>query len=117
MRERIVSFLRIIAPQSFFWAGENKQGAITGRPNLYAASETPPVPALFRLRPHSRLTLLVDLDVNDVRPTADGTVFDILLCRARRCIDWYHNFFAAAVAHIARIAAHGNDSIRTMADT
>ena len=72
--------------------------------------------ALLRLRPHPGLTLLVDLDVDYVRPTADGTVFDILLSSARRCIDWYHNFFAAAVAHIARIAAHGYDSIRTMAD-
>ncbi len=72
--------------------------------------------ALLRLRPHPGLPTLVDLDVNHVRPTADGTVFDILLCRARRCIDWYHNFFAAAVAHIARIAAHGNDSTRPMAD-
>ncbi len=116
MRERIVSFLRIIAPQSFFWAGENKQGAITGRPNLYAASETPPVPALFRLRPHSRLTLLVDLDVNYICPTADGTVLDILLDRARRRIDGYHDFFTAAIAHIARIAAHGDDSTKTMAD-
>ena len=116
MRERIVSFLRIIAPQSFFWAGENKQGAITGRPNLYAASETPPVPALFRLRPHLRLTLLVKFDMNYVRPTTDWTVLDILLCRARRRIDWDHNFFAAAVAHIARIAAHGNDSSRAMTE-
>ena len=83
---------------------------------LYSDMEKPSLFALLRLSPHSSLTLLVDLDVNDVRPTADGTVFDILLCRARRCIDWYHNFFAAAVAHIARIAAHGNDSSRTMAD-
>ena len=72
--------------------------------------------ALLRLRPHPRLPTLIDLDVNHVRPTADGTVLDIFLRSARRCIDWYHNFFAAAVAHIARIAAHGNDSSRTMTD-
>ncbi len=72
--------------------------------------------ALFRLRPHPGLPTLIDLDVNDVRPTADGTVFNILLGRARRCIDAYHNFFAAGIAHIARIAAHGNDSSRTMTD-
>ena len=72
--------------------------------------------ALLRLRPHPSLPTLIDLDVNHVRPTADGTVLDIFLRSARRCIDWYHNFFAAAVAHIARIAAHGNDSSRTMTD-
>ncbi len=72
--------------------------------------------ALLRLRPHSSLTLLVDLDVNDVRPTADGTVFDILLSRARRRIDGYHDFFTAAITQIARIAPHDDDSTRTMAD-
>ncbi len=74
------------------------------------------MPALFRLRPHSRLTLLVDLDVNYICPTADGTVLDILLRRARRCIDGYHDFLAAGIAHIARIAAHGGDSTRAMVD-
>ncbi len=73
--------------------------------------------ALLRLRPHPGLPTLVDLDVNHVRPTADGAVFDILLGRARRCIDGYHDFFTAAIAHIARIAAHGDDSTRAMADT
>ena len=72
--------------------------------------------ALLRLRPHPGLPSVVKLDVDYVRPTADGAVLDILLGGARRCIDWYHNFFAAAVAHIARIAAHGDDSTRTMAD-
>ncbi len=81
---------------------------------IHRASES--LLALLRLRPHDSLPTLVDLDVNYVRPTADGAVLDILLCRARRRIDWYHNFFAAAVAHIARIAAHGNDSSRTMTD-
>ena len=54
--------------------------------------------------------------MNDVRPTADGTVLDILLGSARRRINGYHDFFAAAVAHIARIAAHGGDSTNTMAN-
>ncbi len=83
---------------------------------LYSDMEKPSLFALLRLSPHSSLTLLVDLDVNDVRPTADGAVLDILLSSARRCIDGYHDFFAAGIAHIARIAAHGEDSTRTMAD-
>lgn len=73
--------------------------------------------ALLRLRPHDSLPTLVDLDVNYVRPTADGVVLDILLGRARRCIDGYYDFFAAGIADIARIAPHGDDSNRTMAET
>ena len=72
--------------------------------------------ALLHLRPHPSLPTLVDFDVNYVRPTADGTVLDILLGSARRGIDGYHDFFTAAIAHIARIAFHGDDSTRTMAD-
>ena len=73
--------------------------------------------ALLRLRPHSSLTLLVDLDVDYVRPTADGTVFGILLSSARRCIDRYHDFFATRIARIARLASHGDDSTRMIADS
>ncbi len=72
--------------------------------------------ALLRLRPHPGLPSVVKLDVDDVRPTADWTVLDILLGNARRCIDGYHDFFAAAIAHIARIAPHDDDSTRTMAE-
>ena len=77
---------------------------------------TPAQTDLFRFGRDFNAAILLDSNANHVWVTADGTVFDILLCRARRCIDWYHNFFAAAVAHIARIAAHGNDSSRTMTD-
>jgi len=59
---------------------------------------------------------MVERDMNYVRPTADGAVLDILLCRARRRIDGYHDYFAAGIAHIVRIAAHADDSIRMMAD-
>ncbi len=72
--------------------------------------------ALLRLRPHPGLPTLIDLDVNDVCPTADWTVLDILLGNARRWIDGYHDCFAAGIACIARIVAHGDDSTRTMAD-
>ena len=71
--------------------------------------------ALLRLRPHPCLSSVAKLDVNDVRPTADGTVLDILLGSACRCIDWYHDFFATGIAHIARIASHVGDSTNTMA--
>ncbi len=73
--------------------------------------------ALLRLRPHPRLSSVVKLNVDYVRPTADGTVLDIFLGSARRGIDGDHDFFAAGLTHIARIAAHGDDSTRTIADT
>ena len=83
---------------------------------LSSDMEKPSLVALLRLRPHPSLPTLIDLDVNDVRPTADWTVLDILLGNARRCIEGYHNFFAESIAQIARIAAHGDDPTKTMAD-
>ena len=59
---------------------------------------------------------MVKLDVNDALPTADGAVLDIFLSSPRRCIDGYHDFFPAGIAHVARIAAHGGDSTNTMAN-
>ncbi len=56
-----------------------------------------PSVALFRFRPHPSLPILFDLDVNHVRPTADGTVLDILLGSARRCIDGFQTQGSAIV--------------------
>lgn len=43
--------------------------------------------------------------MNNVRPTADGAVFDILLAVACRQIEWNDNFLTAGVAEVTRLVA------------
>ena len=65
---------------------------------------------LLRLRPHSRLFVLVNLDVNHVCTTADGAILHVLLPGARRPIDGDDDLLATCIAGVARFVNHRGDS-------
>ena len=59
--------------------------------------------SLFRLRPNANVAVFVHFDVNHIRTTADGTIFDVTLSRAGRQVDGHDDFFAAGIADVARL--------------
>jgi hypothetical protein len=62
--------------------------------------------ALFSLRPHSHVTVLANLDVNDVRAAAHGAVLDVLLFRTGWQVDGQNDLLAARVANVAGLVVH-----------
>src|SRR5262249_48853998 len=61
---------------------------------------------LLPLRPHPRVAVLVNLDVNDVRAAADGTILDVLLARPCRKVDGHDDLLAAGIAGVAGLVLH-----------
>jgi hypothetical protein len=46
---------------------------------------------LLTFRPHPSVSIFVNLDVNQVRAAAHGTIFNVLLARACRNVDGHHD--------------------------
>lgn len=59
--------------------------------------------SLLRLRPNANVAVFIHFDVNHIRTTADGTIFDITLRGAGRQVDGHDDFFAAGIADVARL--------------
>lgn len=60
----------------------------------------------FWLGPTANVPVLVDVQMYDIRPTADGAIFDVTLMRAGGKIDWNHDLLATCVTYIGRIVIH-----------
>ncbi len=60
---------------------------------------------LLRLSPDADF-LVEHVNVNNVRATADRTVFDEVLMAPRRRIDGDHDFFAAGIADVTGFVVH-----------
>ena len=57
-------------------------------------------------RPHSDITIIVNLDVDDIRTAAHRTIFDVLLARSRRHVDGHDDLFAARIADVSGFVIH-----------
>src|SRR5262245_32606211 len=66
----------------------------------------PLVPTLLPFRPHPHVAVVIHLDVDDVRATADRAILDVLLLRPRRQVDGYDDLLAAGVADVAGLVLH-----------
>ena len=53
---------------------------------------------------------IVNLDMDQNRPAADGAVFHVFLAMAGGRVDWYDDFFTAGVADIADFVLHWANS-------
>ena len=61
---------------------------------------------LFRLRPRASFAINVKLDVNEICPAADGTVFDIHLSGSSRAIYWDYDCLTTGIADIGCFVDH-----------
>jgi hypothetical protein len=57
-------------------------------------------------RPNSHFTVVLDLDMNDVRRAAYGTILNVLLLGPCREVDGDNDFFPAGIADVAGLAFH-----------
>src|SRR5438552_1596639 len=60
---------------------------------------------LLLLGPHPHVAVL-DLDVDEVRTTADRAILDIFLARPCRQVNGHDDLLAAGVANVARLILH-----------
>jgi len=61
---------------------------------------------LFSDCPDLHLSVFADFDRHDVRPAADGAIFDVFLPRASSYVERHDDLLAAPVAQIASFVAH-----------
>jgi len=66
----------------------------------------PSLSTAFLLGPDTHLTAVLDFDVHEIWPAADGTVLDVFLALSRREIDRDDDFFAAGLADVAGFIVH-----------
>jgi len=65
-----------------------------------------PLANLFASCPNLHVTVIINFHGNEVRPAADGTIFDIFLPGASRYVERHDDFLAAPVAEVASFVAH-----------
>lgn len=61
---------------------------------------------LFPFRPHAGFAFVEELDMNDVRATADRAVFDVRLLVTCGPIEWNDNFFSTLIADVLAFLVH-----------
>src|SRR5437763_14681158 len=64
-----------------------------------------PITSLFELGPDARRAVVVELDVDHVRPAAHGAILRVRLALAGRRVERHDDLLAARAAHVARFVA------------
>lgn len=62
----------------------------------------------LQFRPCGRITVGVDLDMDDIRLAAHRAVLHILLLLALRNVDRHNDLFATGAAEVSRFVVHGS---------
>src|SRR5208283_315796 len=62
-------------------------GVMTARTFWQVSQRLSVIADLLPFRPGPHVSILIDLDVDDVRAAADGAIFDVLLARPYRQVD------------------------------
>src|SRR5438067_13891052 len=61
---------------------------------------------LLPFRPYPHVSILDNLDVNDVRAAADRTILNVRLARSCRQVDGYYDLLPAGIAVVAGFILH-----------
>src|SRR6516165_11986089 len=65
---------------------------------------------LLPFSPYPHITVLFNLDVDDVRAAADRAILDVLLARPCRQVDGHDDLLAAGIAGVAGLVLHRSAS-------